>query len=136
MFSLNSMFLCSLIEELYVKEENDKIGCKFNFEHQCILKYAKKKFRPQAVMYSNSFVFFFTQIIRITFIKCFTYYRNVIHMYIIKFLAVSTNICFWVMLITHTYQSLKINFCTQGTSKHINPSKSQFRRFDTKRKFF
>ena len=27
------MFLCSLVEELYTKEENDKIGCNFNFGH-------------------------------------------------------------------------------------------------------
>ena len=30
------MFLCSLIEELYTKEENDKTGCNFNFGHYCI----------------------------------------------------------------------------------------------------
>ena len=30
------MFLCSLIEELCKKEENDKAGCNFNFGHQCI----------------------------------------------------------------------------------------------------
>ena len=32
------MFLCLLIEELYTKEENNKTGCSFNFEHQCILQ--------------------------------------------------------------------------------------------------
>ena len=31
------MFLCSLIEELCTKEENDKTGCNFNFGHKCIL---------------------------------------------------------------------------------------------------
>ena len=31
------MFLCSLIEELCTKEENDKTGCNFNFGHECIL---------------------------------------------------------------------------------------------------
>ena len=31
------MFLCSLIKELRTKEENDKTGCNFNFEHECIL---------------------------------------------------------------------------------------------------
>ena len=36
MFSLNLMFLCWLIEELCTKEENDKTGCNFNFEHQYI----------------------------------------------------------------------------------------------------
>ena len=30
------MFLCSLVEELYTKEENDKTGCNFNFGHECI----------------------------------------------------------------------------------------------------
>ena len=37
MFSLNFMFLCSLIEELCTKEENVKTGCNFNFGHECIL---------------------------------------------------------------------------------------------------
>ena len=37
MSSLNFMFLCSLIEELCTKEENDKTGCNFNFGHECIL---------------------------------------------------------------------------------------------------
>ena len=32
------MFLCSFIEELCTKEENNKTGCSFNFEHQCIYK--------------------------------------------------------------------------------------------------
>ena len=36
MVSLNFMFLCSLIEELCTKEENDKTGCNFNFGHECI----------------------------------------------------------------------------------------------------
>ena len=31
------MFLCSLIEELCTKEENDKTGCNFNFGHECSL---------------------------------------------------------------------------------------------------
>ena len=31
------MFLCSLIEELCTKEENDKTGCNFNFGHVCII---------------------------------------------------------------------------------------------------
>ena len=30
------MFLCSLIEDLFTKEENDKTGCNFNFGHECI----------------------------------------------------------------------------------------------------
>ena len=30
------MFLCSLIEELCTKEENDKTDCNFNFGHECI----------------------------------------------------------------------------------------------------
>ena len=30
------MFLCSLVEELCTKEENDKRGCNFNFGHECI----------------------------------------------------------------------------------------------------
>ena len=30
------MFLCSLIEELCTKEENDKTGYKHNFGHECI----------------------------------------------------------------------------------------------------
>ena len=30
------MFLCSLIEELCTKKENDKTGCNFNFGHECI----------------------------------------------------------------------------------------------------
>ena len=29
------MFLSSLGEELYTKEENDKTGCNFNFGHEC-----------------------------------------------------------------------------------------------------
>ena len=37
MFSLNFMFLCSLIEELCTKKEKDKTGCNFNFGHECIL---------------------------------------------------------------------------------------------------
>ena len=36
MFSLNFMFLCSFIEELCTKEGNNKTGCSFNFEHQCM----------------------------------------------------------------------------------------------------
>ena len=35
-FSLNFMFLFSLIEELCRKEESDKTGCNFNFGHECI----------------------------------------------------------------------------------------------------
>ena len=35
-FSLDFVFLHSLLEELYRKEEKDKTGCSFNFEHQCI----------------------------------------------------------------------------------------------------
>ena len=31
------MFLCLLTEELCSKEGNNKTGCSFNFEHQCIL---------------------------------------------------------------------------------------------------
>ena len=31
------MFLCSWIEELCTKEENNETGCSLNFEHQCIL---------------------------------------------------------------------------------------------------
>ena len=34
-FSLHFMFLSSLIEELWTKEENDKTGCKLNFGHEC-----------------------------------------------------------------------------------------------------
>ena len=30
------MFLCSLIEELCTKDENDKTGYNFNFGHDCI----------------------------------------------------------------------------------------------------
>ena len=30
------MFLCSLIEELCTKEENDKTGGNFNFGHECM----------------------------------------------------------------------------------------------------
>ena len=37
MFSLNFMSLCSLIEELCTKEENDETGCSFNFGHECSL---------------------------------------------------------------------------------------------------
>ena len=33
------MFLCSLIEELCTKEENDKTGCNFNFGHECRKKF-------------------------------------------------------------------------------------------------
>ena len=32
------MFLRSLIEELFTKEENDKTSCTFNFGHECIMK--------------------------------------------------------------------------------------------------
>ena len=35
-FSLNFMFLSLIIDELCRKEENNKTGCSFNFEHQCI----------------------------------------------------------------------------------------------------
>ena len=35
-FSLNFMFLSSLIEELCTKEENDKTGGNFNLGHECI----------------------------------------------------------------------------------------------------
>ena len=37
MFSLNSMFFCSLIEELCTKEEIYKTNCNFNFGQECIL---------------------------------------------------------------------------------------------------
>ena len=30
------MFLCSSVEELYTKEENDNTCCNFNFGHECI----------------------------------------------------------------------------------------------------
>ena len=30
------MFLCLLVEELFTKEESNKTGRSFNFEHQCI----------------------------------------------------------------------------------------------------
>ena len=36
-FSLNFMFLHSLIEELCPKEENGKTGRNFNFGHECII---------------------------------------------------------------------------------------------------
>ena len=36
MFSLNFVFFCLLIEELYTKEENYKTNCNFNFGHECI----------------------------------------------------------------------------------------------------
>ena len=35
------MFLCSLVEKLCAKEENDKTGCNFNFGHQCTLDLLK-----------------------------------------------------------------------------------------------
>ena len=38
-FSLNVMFLCSLIEEMCRKEESDKTGCNFNFGHECIYSF-------------------------------------------------------------------------------------------------
>ena len=38
MFSLIFMFLCSIIEELCTKEENDKTSCNFNFGHECIIR--------------------------------------------------------------------------------------------------
>ena len=50
MFSLNFIFLSSLIEELCTKEENDKTGCKLNFGHECIITgeeviYSKRKLK-------------------------------------------------------------------------------------------
>ena len=42
MFSLNFMFLCSLIEELCTKEENYKTSCNFNFGHDCIERFCIK----------------------------------------------------------------------------------------------
>ena len=36
------MFLCSLLEELCTKEENDKTGCDFNFGHECIFTWFNK----------------------------------------------------------------------------------------------
>ena len=49
MFSLNFMFLCTLIEELCTKEENDKTSCNFNFGHECIycLFYMEQTFYPK-----------------------------------------------------------------------------------------
>ena len=32
------MLLCSLVEKLCTKEENDKTGCNSNFGHECIKK--------------------------------------------------------------------------------------------------
>ena len=29
------MLLCSLVQKLCTKEENDKTGCNFNFGHEC-----------------------------------------------------------------------------------------------------
>ena len=52
MFSHNSMFLCSLIEELCTKEENDKTGCNFNFGHECNLNF-RKAFRSVAKFVCN-----------------------------------------------------------------------------------
>ena len=31
------MFLCSFIEELCTKKENNETCCSFNFEHKCII---------------------------------------------------------------------------------------------------
>ena len=39
------MFLCSLIEELCTKEENDKTGCNFNFGHECIWNNILRSYR-------------------------------------------------------------------------------------------
>ena len=38
------MFLCSLIEELCTKEENDKTGCNFNFGHECSMMWPSQNF--------------------------------------------------------------------------------------------
>ena len=45
MFSLNFMFLCSLIEELCTKDENDETSCNFNFGHECICEFSIYKIR-------------------------------------------------------------------------------------------
>ena len=39
------MFLCSLIEELCTKEENDKTGCNFNFGHECMSESREFRFK-------------------------------------------------------------------------------------------
>ena len=43
MVSLNFMFFCSLIEELYTKEENYKTIHNFNFGHECIVNFVIKE---------------------------------------------------------------------------------------------
>ena len=37
------MFLCSLIEELCTKEENDKTGCNINFGHECSINSSERQ---------------------------------------------------------------------------------------------
>ena len=54
-FSLNFMFLCSLIEELCTKEENDKTDCDFNFGHQCRNRYGELKDSSLLKIISNVF---------------------------------------------------------------------------------
>ena len=62
------MFLCSLIEELCTKEENDKTGCNFNFGHECIID----SFFSQK--YFKQYNFIFMQIKVKVDIKCIIYF--------------------------------------------------------------
>ena len=51
------MFLCSLIEELCTKEENDKTGCNYNFGHKCIsLMYVNSLGLPKNTIYNKTYV--------------------------------------------------------------------------------
>ena len=48
------MFLCSLIEELRTKEENDKTGCNFNFGHECIMNFVPRNFLLFYIFYFSA----------------------------------------------------------------------------------
>ena len=49
------MLLCSLIEELCTKEENDKTGCNFNFGHEYIIKAVEYLIVIKYILFENLF---------------------------------------------------------------------------------
>ena len=133
---LPHIVLCSL--HLFVHVKN---ACSFHHlvQSKYTLKWNDKKFHLQAVMFS--------------IFVCACVYADYLFDLHKKFEAASThdtNIeyqiwCFWYNLFwsyadnRHSYAQTnhwKGDFQIQGTSKRVNPSKSQFRKFITKTIFF
>ena len=93
---------------------------------------ANKKFCPQPVMFSNSFVCCYIQTYCSIFIKSFKQHLHIMQVENIKF-EISPIICFGVMLIastyTHTDYPLKIHFMYFKLFQHFIYFKSDYNSF-------